>query len=69
MKASEALMTKWESLQEKGDVEKLAKKLELSKGNVSRILNGGESTIERILIIDSFYSKKQKQIEKINASC
>lgn len=69
MKVSENLIKEWADLYEIGDNDKLSKIVGLSPENISRILNGGNSSVSNIAKIQKFFKKRKQLIAKIENDC
>lgn len=61
---SKELVKDWAQLKQPGDNEKLSKILKMTTQNVSRVRNGGSTTLSKIKKMVKFYEARKAEKEK-----
>lgn len=65
MKVSPELLKEWSELKERGDNQELAKILELTEQNTSKIVTTGTGPTRHIAKIKKFFEKKKALIKSL----
>lgn len=65
MQISKKTLTRWDSLRDKGDNQKLAKILDMDVASVSRILSGKQETTSDLLLKIKDFFKEKKKLKKL----